>query len=161
VTDIMTNRSLVEQELRKIYEERDQLVPAEIVDIAAGQDHPLHQYFEWDNTAAGRAYRNMQATQMVRSVTITVTKELDDGKIEDRHVRAWVPARYVGEPRPGYMPTEAVQSPEQRALLQRQVKREITALYRKYGDTAEFWDVVDALSRPAAISPAAPAGSAS
>lgn len=152
MTEITTTRALVEAELTAIYEDRSQLVPAEVVDVAKAEDHPLHPMFEWDDTVAGPAYRNIQATELIRSVTIRVSTETED-RVVDRKVRAWVPARYVGEAKPGYIPAKSVQSPEQREFLRRQVKRQITALYTRYGDTEVFWEALDELRRPAIPAP--------
>lgn len=157
MTEITTNRSLIEQELKSIYDTRRQLVPAEVVEAAKAESSPLHSLFEWDDKVAGPAYRNMQARDVIRSVTIKITDEKPDA-VEDRHVRAWVAAKYVGSDAPGYVPTESVQSAAQRATYLRQLKREMTALRNRFGGIPEFWEMLDQLQAEAPAQVEAPKG---
>ena len=49
------------------------LRPADVVDAAADEDHPLHDCFTWDDDAAAHQYRLWQARQMIRVVVTVVS----------------------------------------------------------------------------------------
>ena len=148
MTAVTTKRTLIERELKSIWDERpDSFTPAVVVEAATPDGHPLHSLFEWDNGIAGPAYRCMQAAQLIRSVKITLTTE--NGDIEDHQVRAWLPAKYTGDDdaAPGsYLPTTAIESAESRTFMLRQMRREAAAFKRRYSHLAEFWSVVDELA---------------
>lgn len=148
MTAVTTTKTIVERELAAIWDARPaEFTPARVVEAATPEDHPLHPLFEWDNDVAGPAYRCAQAAQLIRSVKITLTTE--NGSVEDHRVRAWLPARYAGaeDAEPGtYVPTEAVESADQRQFMLRQMKREAAAFQRRYSHLAEFWQVIDGLA---------------
>jgi len=54
-------------------EREGRLSPNDVVDDARSPDSPLHDYFEWDDTAAAEKYRKVQARQLIRSVKVEVT----------------------------------------------------------------------------------------
>ena len=58
----------------------------EIVDEARAKNSPLHDYFEWDNKAAGEKYRVQQARQLVAVIRVTVI----DDKGREAPARAMV-----------------------------------------------------------------------
>jgi len=62
--------SIVRRELRKITSSAGKLTPEEVVNAARPDDHPLHRYFDWDDTAAAEKYRLYQARGLIRSVHI-------------------------------------------------------------------------------------------
>ena len=141
-----TRVELIETGLRSIWEQRGRLVPAEVVDIAADQVHPLHPMFEWSDSEAARRYRIGQAAAMIRSVKITVTAERD-GEAEDFKVRSWLSSRAAGEAGPGYLPEQEVRTrPDQRARVLRQMMREVNALRRRYEHLSEFWSAIQRLA---------------
>jgi hypothetical protein len=140
-----TRVELIETGLRSIWEQRGRLVPAEVVDLAADQAHPLHPMFEWSDSEAARRYRIGQATAMIRSVKITVTTARD-GETDDFRIRSWVSARAAGEPGPGYLPEEEIRlRPDQRERVLRQMMRELNAFRRRYSHMAEFWSAIEQL----------------
>ena len=53
--------------LRDICEERGRLTPEVVVEEARPTGHPLHHRFEWDDEAAGSAWRWHQAHDLIRS----------------------------------------------------------------------------------------------
>lgn len=143
----MNKRELIEQELKAIWDSRGQLVPEEVVDVATDPTHPLHQFFEWDDTAAGRRWRVTQASNLIRSVKVRVTTE-SNGDINDYRVRAWIPARSAGAEAPphAYLPEEEIRAnPALRTVTLQQMKRELNAFRRRYQHLAEFWAAVTEL----------------
>ncbi len=60
-------------ELLAVRKEYGTLTPANVVEAARAEDHPLHDRFEWDDAAAGEKYRLAQARQLIRVVRETYT----------------------------------------------------------------------------------------
>jgi hypothetical protein len=147
VTAVITTKTVIERELAAIWDARGTLTPGAVVEAARPEDHPLHGQFEWDDEIAGAAYRCAQAAQLIRSVKIVLTTE--NGDIEDHKVRAWLPARYAGSddaPSGSYVPTAQIESPSQREVMLRQMRREAAAFKRRYGHLAAYWELLDELA---------------
>lgn len=53
------------------------LSPALVVSSARAADSILHDYFEWDNSAAAELYRHNQASHLIRSIVVVTTPGLD------------------------------------------------------------------------------------
>ena len=49
------------------------LLPERVVEVASPIDHPLHPFFEWDDSKAAHTHRLEQARQLIRSVRVKVT----------------------------------------------------------------------------------------
>ena len=127
-----TKIEIVGTSLRSIWEDRGRLVAEDVVEAASPEDHPLHTFFEWDDTEAAHKYRVWQAGQLIRSVKILVTANTN-GDIEDFKIREWVPARSVGLGRGHYIPEDQIRDhPEQQARLLRQLRRDLAAMKRRY-----------------------------
>lgn len=134
----MSKRQVIEEALQAIYDERGDLVPAQIVTLASDAAHPLHPFFTWDDSTAAAKYRLGQAQALVRSVKIKVVTDNDTYS-----VRAWHALRNVGQDRTGYVPDSEVQeNPEQRKFLLQSFKRDWNAMKRRYEHVDEFWDVI-------------------
>ena len=52
--------------IREQYEGK--LTPANVLEAATPEDHPLHSHFEWDDSVAGHKYRLGQARNLIRVV---------------------------------------------------------------------------------------------
>jgi hypothetical protein len=63
------------KELERIRLTYGGLRPDTIVDESEAEDAPLHPAFEWDDSAAGRSFRLIQARTLVRAVTVTSGKD--------------------------------------------------------------------------------------
>jgi hypothetical protein len=63
---------ILTSELKSLELKNGSLTPKVVVDAAREKDHPLHNYFEWNNTTAGEAYRLWQARQLIASVTVVI-----------------------------------------------------------------------------------------
>lgn len=62
------------------------LEPETIVEAARDEASPLHGGFEWDDAAAAEAFRLDQARELVRSLTVDISRS----NLESRTVRAFV-----------------------------------------------------------------------
>ncbi|WP_280320167.1 hypothetical protein [Nocardia wallacei] len=139
MTSLRLTQQQLHQQLLDIRATRGQLTPADVVDVARDEAHPLHSRFEWDDAIAGEAYRRVQASDLIRSVRITY-RETSEG--DQRSVRAWSTLPDAPD-RDGYRPTEEVlEDPFASKLLLRQAERELKAFQRKYGHLKEFADLV-------------------
>jgi hypothetical protein len=111
--------------------------PEDVVESARAATSPLHDYFEWDDTAAAAAYRIDQARHLLR---VTVT-HLPVGSGHER-VRAFVSLSTDA----GYRPIGAVLvNSQHRAQLLADARAEMERFERKYGHLAELAGVIDAM----------------
>jgi hypothetical protein len=51
------------------------ITPADIIEAARPEDSPIHDCFEWDDTAAAAAWRMEQARDLIRRVKIEIQYE--------------------------------------------------------------------------------------
>jgi len=58
------------------------LTPVEVVDAARNVNHPLHSYFEWDNSRAAELYRLAQARILINHVEVTLNVDGEETKFE-------------------------------------------------------------------------------
>lgn len=142
----MTKIEIATTELRSIWETTGALVPANIVETARPEDHPLHQFFEWDDTVAAHQHRLWQAIGLIARVKVHVMNDTSDDPTDYR-IRAWLPASKVGLNTGHYLPEAHVRSnPEQRERLLRQMRREMLNANRRFGHLNEYWSLLDELT---------------
>ena len=131
--------------LQAIYDEHGALTPALVVSLAADPDHELHPRFVWDDTEAARRFRLVQASGLIRSVTVHVDRGEDQAPVR---VRAFVADNEIGltteptedEPTTGsYRPVqEVVASDVMRTAWFRSLARDWQSLKRRAGESQEF-----------------------
>lgn len=141
----MANPEII-NELRKIAARNgDCLKPEDVIRAAASKRSPLHDCFEWDDTAAGHQWRLHQARNLIR-VTVSV---IDDGKGKSP-VRVFVsltPDRAGGN---GYRPMVAVLSDaDMRQQLLSDACEEMEGFQRKYAKLEELGSVFAAMATTA------------
>ncbi|HEY2300877.1 MAG TPA: hypothetical protein VGH66_03240, partial [Acidimicrobiales bacterium] len=108
-----TKVEIIATSLRSVWQDTGRLVPEDLVEIAGETGHPLHDFFEWDDTIAAHQHRVWQAGQLIRSVKVLVTASTN-GDSEDFQIREWVAARSVGLGRGSYVPQAVIeQNPDQ------------------------------------------------
>lgn len=135
----------VKDALQAIYDEHNKLTPTIVVAVAADPAHPLHGRFVWDDSEAARRYRLVQASGLIRSVSVTVERQDDKPPVR---VRAFVadrdtspaPVEDDDDPLTGnYRPVgEVVSSDVLRTAWFRSLRRDWQALKRRAGDSREF-----------------------
>lgn len=121
-------------ELLAVREQYGELTPANVVDAAREDDHPLHDRFEWDDEVAGEKYRLSQARQLIRVVKETYT---------DRAGRPADVRTFHAIPRPqggmAYEPLdEVVKDDIASQILLRTMEREWRSLKARYERFDEF-----------------------
>ena len=115
---------------------RGRISPDSIIDDAIDESSPLHDWFEWDDTVAGHAYRKGQARNLLSNI-ITV-EILPSGKEEE--IKAWhVPEGIFKSPQgeAEYIDWDTVKEDgEMMAFMERRGLKELKIWernYRQYG----------------------------
>jgi len=110
---------VIDRELEKIYK-RHKVVTVEVVlSEAAKPNHPLHAYFEWDDEAAARKYRTVQAYSLIMASKFVV-QLVENGETTPRKVKGSAQVRrlvsaFRGE---GFrMRTDALKNTESREAI--------------------------------------------
>ncbi len=62
----LNKNDLVTRELELIRQDHGGILrPEDVVEAAVPEDHPLHRYFQWDDSEAAKRYRVWQARQLI------------------------------------------------------------------------------------------------
>ena len=126
------------EELRRIYADKGQLKPADVVDESRPESAPLHPCFEWRDEVAAEEYRKVQAGNLIRSITV-VHKTPTHEPVE---VRAFV------KPLETYAPIEVVvNSEEQIAALLETALAELKAFEKKYATLSKLSSVFEEIKK--------------
>lgn len=133
-----------------------ELTRTAIVDAARPLDAPMHPDFEWQDDVAAEAYRQLQASHMIRSLVVVEVAE--DGVERERreYVSLAVLQGASEEPLNGdvegrYVTIEDVMAdPAKRAAYVASVLAELERIRRKYEDVAELASVFVAIDRASA-----------
>lgn len=130
----------LQAQLQAIYNERGELNPALVVDVARDPTHPLHVRFDWNDSTAAEKYRRQQAHKLIRSVRVTYVSNRTGTPIT---IRAFHAIQQEDTKAYAYEPTAVViQDPIAIQLLRAQMQREWAAMQRRYADIEEFWEMV-------------------
>lgn len=109
------------------------LQPAVLVEEATNEASPLHAYFEWDDSEAGKLYREDQARSLIRSIKIEIKAS------EPISVRAFVSLPADRESGAGYRMFKDVIDNE---FLRRQLGEEINQKIMQWQKKAEIYGMV-------------------
>ena len=133
--------------IREAYAEEDgQRLPELVLAKAEAGDKRLRGYFEWDDTAAGRAYRLDQAAQLVRRVKVTVLRSADEPPIKVRAyiARKELPSTEENIEAGAYIAIERVAGQTAyEASVAESIKRDLLRLERKYQDTSMLFAMAE------------------
>lgn len=125
-------------QLQSIYEQRGKLSPEIVLQEARDEAHPLHSRFEWDNRAAGEAWRRHQAHELIQSVKIVYKTDADGTQ---HSLRAFHAVRR--EDGHFYEPVETIARDEfMTSVLLADMEREWKAMQRRWSAFDEFWRLV-------------------
>jgi len=120
------------------------LTPDLVLQDAANEASPLHEYFEWDDEQAAHRYRKSQAGYLLRSINVV----LERGD-QPEEVRAFVNLQYGKDENTqrGYISTEYVLSDvELRKQMVEIALKDLEAWRRKYAqysELAEYFAIID------------------
>lgn len=137
----MSTHPVLTNELLRLSHEHDGLLkPEMVVDAARQEASPLHEYFEWDDTEAGRRYRILQATRLIR-VSVTLI-----GGDRPEVIRAFVSLKPDRTSGVGYRETLAVlQETSLRDQLLQDARMELASFLKKYKHLEELAEVFAAI----------------
>lgn len=133
---------VVETELAKIKAKHGQLTPELVVEEAQRPKSPLHQYFEWDDSAAAVKYRLEQARTLIRSVRVDISVTTTSLPVP----------RYVRDPRvphgsSGYADVDELSGTDySRVALDNEFQAIEGRLVRAYA-LAAHWELTEDLKR--------------
>lgn len=101
--------------------------PKQIVDVARPRRAPLHPLFVWDNDRAGEAYREIQASGYLRSLTRVHVEE------EQQHSREYLCVREAPkEPRQYIARDRVLSSDYMRTQVLSDMERDLRAYLSRY-----------------------------
>lgn len=126
------------EELHRIYEDKGQLEPADIVDESRPATAPLHTCFEWDDEVAAEKYREVQAGNLIRSITVVHETPTH----EPVEVRAFV------KPLETYAPIDVVvNSEEQMDALLKSALSELKSFEKKYATLSKLGPIFEEIKK--------------
>jgi hypothetical protein len=118
------------------------LSPDDIVKAAEEETHPLHSVFPWDDEEAARIGRESIAREVLRSIRVKIITP----KKKEITTRAFISIR---DPKSGNRSYNAVsnalESPEGRAMVLRQAWLQLRAWRSKYAELSELAELFDAI----------------
>lgn len=133
--------STLRDQLTDIYAAHGRLTADLVVAAARPTGSALHHRFEWDDAAAGEAYRKQQAADLIRSVKVVYKI---DPTGSEKSVRAFPSSRSAEAPDEStYRPIEeVVADPFAYQMLLNECRREWKSFEAKYGHLEEFAQIV-------------------
>ena len=147
MTKKQTKDAIIVRELKRIARKHGGVLdPAVVVESARPETSPLHDQFQWDDSAAAHAYRLWQARMLIRVRVSVLAEDTDPVRVfvslrDDR-----VQGREPGEG--GYRVTEAVlKDPAMRARMLREALADIASWKRKYSALKELAGIFAAIDR--------------
>jgi len=134
--------------LRK--QSRGELTPEDILADAKNDNSPLHDYFEWSDTAAAHQFRLQQARGLIRAV---VAIYVDENKEKPAiRTRAYVHVPEATAPHYREM-THAMSQTKTRQLILQQAWRDLRAWRVRYQHLKEFADLIKVMDEVEASLP--------
>ena len=141
---------LVDRELTKLHEKHGNITEAILLNEARDPEHPLHHYFEWDDTIAAENYRRNQALAMIMASKMVVVLQQQANapptviRSEQPEVRRLVSA-FRGE---GFvMRTDALADADQRAAIVERHKSRLRGWCRETSDIEELSSLREVILR--------------
>ncbi len=126
------------------------ITPEILIDAAKRKSSPLHQFFEWDDTAAARQFRLIQAANLIRRIKVTVQTAAET-TIRIRafaNVRGDADSGDADSAKGFYVPIQdALKNVDWRAQVIAQCKRDVQAFKQKYAVMREASQIIDAMEQ--------------
>lgn len=116
------------------------LTPADVLDRARSGNSALHEHFEWDDSVAAEQHRLGQASELIRAITVDVSRS----NLEAKPIRAFVSVTEHGETR--YTSTaHALSDADLRAQVLARAWRDLEAWRDRHADLVEFARIFSAI----------------
>lgn len=120
-------------------EQKGELTAKNLVEVSRPATAPLHKIFEWNDAEAAEKYRESQARNLIRHITVVV--ETNTGNEEP--TRAFVNYK-DDEPTYEYVET-VIKTADKYAEYKRMALRELAAFQKKYSQIKELAPVFEAI----------------
>ena len=121
-------------ELERIRAKHGVLKPELVVEESRPKRAVLHNCFQWDDTLAAQKYRQSQASDLIRNITVVVVNENVSCS-----VRALVNVSRADDQKRSYVPIiEAILDDAAYKDLLEQAKADMESFVTKYGQIAEL-----------------------
>ena len=127
-------------------------ITAEIVlNEAKKKTSPLHAHFQWDDTAAARQYRLIQAAALIRRIKVEYTvSENNSVRVRAFHNVSDLPEEGEDQVKGLFVTLETALSVENyRDQLLAQCKRDMQAFKAKYSALSEVSHIINAMDQVA------------
>ena len=122
-------------------QEGGELTPAAVVERARSGNSALHAHFEWDDQKAAEQHRLGQAGELIRSITVDVTRSNVE---EPKRIRAFV--NVTTEGRQHYTSTfHALSDAELRAQVIAKAWADLEAWRQRHAELTEFGRIFAAM----------------
>jgi hypothetical protein len=123
---------------------KGEITPADILEDAAHNNSPLHQYFEWSDTEAAKQFRLTQARSLIRSV-VAIYREPERTR-ETVKVAAFthIPEGETSHYRATH---HALSQAQTRNVILEQAWRDLQGWRRRYRELKEFASLFEELDR--------------
>lgn len=69
-----TKKQVIAGELQAIANTTSELLPEQVIEAARNPNSAMHDWFEWDDTAAASAYRLAQARWLIKSINVVIER---------------------------------------------------------------------------------------
>lgn len=116
------------------------LEPANVVEAARDEASPIHSHFEWDDAVAAESFRQDQARELVRALTIDISRS----NVEQRPIRAFVNVE-IGEQRGYVASVTAMSSEELRKQVLSRAFAELEAWRARHAELTELARIFSAM----------------
>ena len=127
--------------IEKIIKKKGKVTPASLLDEAKHDKHPLHDYFEWNNTIAAEKYRRVQAGYLIRHITIE-SKAGEDNPVS---IRAFISVMSDNNKKHFTTITSAMKDPALRNQVLQKAMEDLVVWEKRYKDLKEFSSVFEAI----------------
>ena len=105
--------------------------PASVVEASRAKTSPLHVAFEWNNKAAGAAWREAQASHLIRNIVVVVVQDASDDDAPP--VRAFVSVKPSHDEKAQYTTSaHAFSVPDLREQVLARALADMQAFERRY-----------------------------
>ena len=139
--DFKGSAQVIGEHLEELATQTGNITPERVVDDARNQASPLHENFEWDDTAAAESWREHTARNLIGSLVVVRVNETQ----VTGTVRAFVSVR-EGNDKGTYTPiVKVMEDPELRKQLLERARQELHQWRNRYASLSEFAKVFTAV----------------
>jgi len=121
---------------------KGELTPEDVVEAARSANSPLHEYFEWSDSAAAHQHRLDQARGLIRSVVAIYSDPKGEQPIIRAHAYTHVPEGATSHYRDT---SHALSQKDTRKLILQRAWRELQQWRQRYAKLKEFADILETM----------------